>query len=250
VSKSSNLLHLDPLAIALEKKRVREQETTESSRSNMSSQLSEQPGGGPVSNQPILSKQSNMGSQPILDNHSLNILASTPEIKGDSKLPHRYTDHLCRLLKPDEQAVFLQLYRLSWGWAKETCFISNPRLSERSNVPLSSMKRAVAGLIAKGMIEKTGQSNGYGKEQGVEYRLPNMDWQSNMSRQPTLSSQPNMSPIKEKLLKENNKRETAAAPDYKTCPDCQGSGFWYPEGVEKGVAKCRHVRMPVNNTFG
>jgi hypothetical protein len=27
------------------------------------------------------------------------------------------------------------------------------------------------------------------------------------------------------------------------CPDCRGSGWWYPEGQEKGVAKCSHVRL-------
>jgi hypothetical protein len=243
VSKSSNLLHLDPLAIALEKKRVREQETAESSRSNMSSQLSEQPGGGPVSKQPNMSSQPNTGSQPTLDRLSLNILASAPDIKGDSKLPHRYTDHLCRLLKPDEQAVFLQLYRLAWGWGKDTCFISNPRLSERSNVPLSSMKRAVAGLVSKGMVEKTGQTNGFGKEQGVEYRVPNMGWQPNASSQPNMSSQPILGSIKEKLLKENNKKGNELSLDTKSCPDCSGTGYWYPEGIEKGVAKCKHERI-------
>ncbi len=31
--------------------------------------------------------------------------------------------------------------------------------------------------------------------------------------------------------------------DTSSCPDCQGSGFWYPEGTEKGVAKCKHERM-------
>lgn len=24
------------------------------------------------------------------------------------------------------------------------------------------------------------------------------------------------------------------------CPDCRGSGWWYPEGLERGVAKCAH----------
>jgi hypothetical protein len=28
-----------------------------------------------------------------------------------------------------------------------------------------------------------------------------------------------------------------------SCPNCQGSGFWYPEGVERGVAKCKHERL-------
>jgi hypothetical protein len=240
MSKSSKLLHLDPIARALEKRAERErggEKLAETSQSISSSQPTEQPDGGPLGSQPNASKLPNISSQPNTVHHPLNILASAPEIKGDARLPHRYTDHLCKLLKPDEQAVFLQLYRLSWGWNKETCFISNPRLSERSNVPLSSMKRAVAGLVSKGMVEKTGQMNGYGKEQGVEYRVLNMDWQPNMSRQP------NMTPIKEKLLKENNKKESSAPPDYKLCPDCQGSGFYYPEGIEKGVAKCKHERM-------
>ncbi|HEV2707570.1 MAG TPA: hypothetical protein VGV59_16755 [Pyrinomonadaceae bacterium] len=28
------------------------------------------------------------------------------------------------------------------------------------------------------------------------------------------------------------------------CPDCRGSGWWYPEGVERGVAKCKHASLP------
>ena len=26
------------------------------------------------------------------------------------------------------------------------------------------------------------------------------------------------------------------------CPDCKGSGWWYPEGTDKGVTKCKHER--------
>lgn len=38
---------------------------------------------------------------------------------------------------------------------------------------------------------------------------------------------------------------TAAAPreDASLCPDCGGSGWWYPEGESKGVAKCKHERL-------
>lgn len=31
--------------------------------------------------------------------------------------------------------------------------------------------------------------------------------------------------------------------DYSQCPDCKGTGFWYPEGAEKGVAKCKHEKV-------
>jgi hypothetical protein len=271
----------------------------ESWLSNMSWQLKTTPPGGP------------MGSQPNMDNHtpnSVKLLASLPEVKGDARLPHRYTDHLCRLLKPDEQAVYVQLYRLSWGWGQETCFISNPRLSERSNVPLSSMKRAIAGLLDKGLVEKTGHTNGYGKDQGVEYRVLTLGWQPNVSSQPNMSWQPNMDPIKV-IYKEHTQTQEppSAAPalgvgvgsrfslkecqryaqhlrstgqginnpggyattihrtgeadalieaylsadkppavDSSRCPDCQGTGFYYPKGVEQGVAKCQHERLGVS----
>jgi hypothetical protein len=29
----------------------------------------------------------------------------------------------------------------------------------------------------------------------------------------------------------------------RSCPDCAGTNFWYPEGPDKGVAKCRHMKL-------
>lgn len=34
----------------------------------------------------------------------------------------------------------------------------------------------------------------------------------------------------------------------RSCPDCGGSGMYYPEGYDKGVAKCRHERLKVEET--
>jgi hypothetical protein len=31
--------------------------------------------------------------------------------------------------------------------------------------------------------------------------------------------------------------------DASKCPDCGGSGWWYPEGESKGVAKCKHGKL-------
>jgi hypothetical protein len=33
--------------------------------------------------------------------------------------------------------------------------------------------------------------------------------------------------------------------DAKKCPDCFGAGMWYPEGFEKGVARCHHQKLTV-----
>ncbi|MET0624144.1 MAG: hypothetical protein ABW250_14260 [Pyrinomonadaceae bacterium] len=35
----------------------------------------------------------------------------------------------------------------------------------------------------------------------------------------------------------------AAKVDASKCPDCFGTGMWYPEGFEKGVAKCEHNKL-------
>jgi hypothetical protein len=35
----------------------------------------------------------------------------------------------------------------------------------------------------------------------------------------------------------------AAKADALECPDCYGAGMWYPEGFEKGVARCRHEKL-------
>ncbi|MBA3241090.1 MAG: hypothetical protein H0T60_07660 [Acidobacteria bacterium] len=32
--------------------------------------------------------------------------------------------------------------------------------------------------------------------------------------------------------------------DASQCADCFGTGMWYPEGYEKGVARCRHEELP------
>lgn len=40
-----------------------------------------------------------------------------------------------------------------------------------------------------------------------------------------------------------NPGATPAIVDASNCPDCKGSGFWYPDGMEKGVKKCRHEKL-------
>jgi hypothetical protein len=39
-------------------------------------------------------------------------------------------------------------------------------------------------------------------------------------------------PVDDKVLRETG-----------SCPDCQGTGFYYPKGAAKGVVKCTHARL-------
>ena len=37
--------------------------------------------------------------------------------------------------------------------------------------------------------------------------------------------------------------DLSSTPDTSQCPDCQGTGFYYPKGIEGGVARCKHERL-------
>jgi hypothetical protein len=195
----------------------------------------EQPPPPPVDSPSDMDGLSKGGGPSISD--SLDPLSMIPVVAGHTTLPHTYTDHLARWLSSDEQAVYLQLYRLSWGWNKSTCFISNPRLSERSGVPETSMRRAVKKLIAKKLIEKTNRVFGSHTDQGIEYRVFKLDSLTKMDRASKMDSLSNVAPNKEKLLKETDQK------DFSKCPDCMGTGFYYPEGTAKGVRRCDHKRL-------
>lgn len=195
----------------------------------------EQPPGVPVDSPPKVDGLSSTDSLSKEDNPSL--LSVVPRVGGYTNLPHTYTDHLCHWLSSDEQAVYIQLYRLSWGWGKDTCFISNKRLSERSGVPLTSMRRAVGKLVRKGLIEKTNRIFGSNAEQGIEYHVSTLDSLSNVDSPAKVDSLSKSAPNKERNKKNNIKG------DISNCPDCFGTGMYYPEGFDKGVAKCRHERL-------
>jgi hypothetical protein len=165
-----------------------------------------------------------------------DLMSSLPSVKGYSKQYHQIVDHLYPLLDVYEQSIHNHLFRLSWGYNKSSCAISLPRLASRSGMSPKSAQRAISRLIEKGLIKKIGSVIGRGKEQGVEFWVAPP---TSLAGETSLVSQ---TYIKEKDLKENNKKEIAPL-DTKNCPDCQGSGFWYPEGVERGVAKCKHERL-------
>lgn len=42
---------------------------------------------------------------------------------------------------------------------------------------------------------------------------------------------------------ENSAPDPEPQVDSSKCPDCGGSGWWYPEGAERGVAKCKHAAL-------
>jgi len=42
---------------------------------------------------------------------------------------------------------------------------------------------------------------------------------------------------------EQGGRPSFSEEEKRSCPDCAGTNFWYPDGPDKGVAKCKHAKL-------
>ncbi|MDQ3649823.1 MAG: hypothetical protein M3458_05980, partial [Acidobacteriota bacterium] len=49
----------------------------------------------------------------------------------------------------------------------------------------------------------------------------------------------------EQFLTSQSQVEPSGATNHpvSSCPDCNGTGFWYPQGVRRGVARCKHRQL-------
>jgi len=197
-----------------------------------------QAGASQNDSQPRDDSQSSSDSQPCDDRQPLK------EVKGYLKLPNTIIDSLLPTLDVYEQAVFVQLYRLSQGFGNYSCKVSLPTLQSRTGVKATSLKQAISRLQARGIVEKISAEIGFGREQGITYwvsqdgRQTYGDWQSQGGSQP-----PHGDNKRKENSKETNKRGGLTPEQIKSCPDCNGVGMWYPEGPGKGVARCYHPSL-------
>lgn len=88
--------------------------------------------------------------------------------------PHAFWDEVARTLQPVDAVVLAHLYRLTAGHQKrETCLISLPRLAERANVSINTVRSATRRLEDRRLIERVGVDN-ESKDvdlRGVEWRM-------------------------------------------------------------------------------
>jgi hypothetical protein len=182
--------------------------------------------------------QAQSDSQPSGDRQPLK------EVKGYLRLPNTIIDSLLPTLDVYEQAVFVQLYRLSQGFGNYTCKVSLPTLQARTGVKATSLKQAISRLQARGIVEKISAEIGFGREQGITYwvsqdgRQTYGDWQTQGG-----SQSPYADNKRKDNSKETNKKGGLTPEQIKSCPDCNGVGMWYPEGPGKGVSRCYHPSL-------
>jgi len=70
------------------------------------------------------------------------------------KLDNGVSDHLCSVLSPSAQSVYLRLYRQSFGWNRNWAAESLPKLKKSCNLSLQTVRKAIKELELKGCIHK------------------------------------------------------------------------------------------------
>jgi len=126
---------------------------------------------GPVKNEPVALQINGpvFEASPVQEIAlpSFSLFNSLPGVDGHLLWFNELTDYLLPQLTPNESCLYLQLYRLSWGWDRNECVINFPRLAERTNMSESAARAAARGLISKGLVAKRGLIFGKNREQGI-----------------------------------------------------------------------------------
>jgi hypothetical protein len=161
-----------------------------------------------------------------------------PTKKGYLKLPNEVIDNVLPTMRPAEQIIYIRLFRQSHGFGKSSCLISIPKLALACRLSESQTRFAVRNVEARGYIRQLKVEQG-AKDRGILFEVWNPVVSTPVEMTPVVSTGVETTPNKEKNIKDNN--ESAVL-----CPDCKNTGWYYPEGVAKGVRKCRHERANDN----
>ncbi len=177
-------------------------------------------------------KALSMGNSNTLADYALTLTYR----KGDSRTNNDFLDQVLSKVKGDAQLLYFWLNRYRDSGQDITITLNWGVLEKRTHMSKTSLWRAAKQLEAEGLIVKTDYKFGRNKEQGFRFRLFLPESHSNLNSLPSAESHSRAEDIK-RNIKENSKRELS------NCPDCLGSGFFYPNGFEQGVKKCKHPKL-------
>lgn len=79
---------------------------------------------------------------------------TVPARKGFTALPNTILDELLRRLHPNAQLVYLRLYRLAKIKERGSCVVGYKAICEATNLPRTSVQRALGQLEALGLISR------------------------------------------------------------------------------------------------
>ena len=173
------------------------------------------------------------------------------EIRGYGPFTWDLLDGIMPRLDPYEQVVLLRLCRLAWGHKKDTCRVGYDRLQQACNLKKRKLQEVISKLEFLGYIQRLALEQG-----GSDRSLRGTEYQILLSPPPgvsraTVASDATVAPSttvasdatnKKNALKDNYKEGVPLRA--KECPDCSGTSWFYPKGVEGGVKRCTHPKVP------
>lgn len=177
-ARSSKLLHLDPLSIALEKRRQVEASNEQPETTYPAEPKPEHPQEArptqtiphetiPRQTSPIQSR-----AHKTIVNQTIPLQNRVDENKGYYPTYNDLSDRLVPELRlnPFEQSVLNRLYRLSRGWKSDECEVGMGSLAKYCVMSKSQVQRSLASLIEKGLVENLGESK-RGAREGNRYKV-------------------------------------------------------------------------------
>jgi DNA-binding transcriptional ArsR family regulator len=248
-TKSSSLLHLDPLQIALERRKEREaaQPTPSENRTPPESQPPANP--EPVRNvtpveirTPPKPEPEPLRTEPLRKSAAVVLERDAPHLK----IPYDVWKNAFRGRKPQQRVLLEELYRASAGWHSDECVISIGTLVKHTGMEKTQVREHLKRLYAEGIVEKLGDVVGGGDKdaRGIRFRvnLPRMpppEIRTGSENRPPRKTEAN----KKSDLKDRSKGDSAS-PNRKADPNCElchGSGHPFRDGkvVMSEPCQCR-----------
>ena len=245
--------------------------------------------------------------------------ASAPAIfshpEQHTRIPNEVFEDILPTLRTSEQSILLRLYRLTWGFQKDSCHVSMGKLGKACNLSARQVTTCIQVLEKRRLIKRihVDLDNKNQHERGVTFRmlLPQAarakpsppaiispaakisageviaDNKVNTQKENTQTQEAPAAGVRvgskftleecrryakhlqstgqginnpggyattihrtgeadlliESFLHPEAAGESSANLDTSQCPDCNGTGFYYPQGTEGGVARCKHERL-------
>lgn len=135
-----------------------------------------------------------------------------------TKLPNSWPEYVARTFGVYAQVVYLQLFRLSYGFHRDWCQIGYPKLAERSGISVTAARKGAKELLDRGQIEQLAidVANRDQQSRGIRWRVNIPEGAAIQRIAPTQQT----APIHRARMKENHERKhekalvaVAPAPD-------------------------------------
>lgn len=156
---------------------------------------------------------------------------------GNLRINLDYFDKIVGKLSRNARLLYIYLLRYREGSSNYTIRLNWPTLEKKTDISKSVLYRSARELAAAGLAFSEELQLGKGKEQGFRFRFAHTASHTVSGSLADTTSLSVSADINRKALTTKSNR------DISRCPDCEGRGYFYPQGFDKGVTMCRHAKL-------